>query len=128
MPEVKPFLPDKLTISSQRNILAPSSSLILHLSTLGEACVAIYSSGVFLLRGRVLGRMGEAVKWKASRIWLARKRPDEDKYGVYNRRCRPWWDETNAGILPAPASKLAGDPVRCAQDDNFEGSAMPSGS
>ena len=97
-------------------------SLILHLSTLGEACVAIYSSGVFLLRGRVLGRMGEAVKWKASRIWLARKRPDEDKYGVYNRRCRPWWDETNAGILPAPASKLAGDPVRCAQDDNFEGS------
>ena len=30
----------------------------------------------------------------------------------------------NAGILPAPASKLAGDPVRCAQNDNFYGAAV----
>src|SRR5674476_1211965 len=27
------------------------------------------------------------------------------------------WCGRNAGVLPAPASKLAGDPVRCAQND-----------
>ena len=29
--------------------------------------------------------------------------------------------KANAGVLPAPASKLAGDPVRCAQNDSPRG-------
>jgi hypothetical protein len=29
-----------------------------------------------------------------------------------------WENGRNTGVLPAPASKLAGDPVRCAQNDS----------
>jgi hypothetical protein len=35
--------------------------------------------------------------------------------------------KANAGVLPAPASKLAGDPVRCAQNDRGLGEGRRGG-
>ena len=39
-----------------------------------DAYLAPYSSIFFLFRGRVLNQMGDPMKPKAWRIWLARKR------------------------------------------------------